>query len=61
MSATLDPDTILAHPALMGRTLLVCREAGWAAFNILSEGRLGEARPVTIDPTESAWRGGVAR
>jgi hypothetical protein len=61
MSPKPQPETILAHPALAGRTLLAQHGEGWAAFDIQTEGRLGEARPVPFDPSESAWRGGAAR
>jgi len=61
MSPTSLPPTILAHPALAGRTLIAQHGDGWAAFEIETEGRLGEARPVPFDPTESAWRGGATR
>ena len=51
------PDTILAHPALAGRTLMVLREGQWAAHVILPEGCLGEPSHFDIDPSEQSWRG----
>jgi hypothetical protein len=50
-------DSILAHPALAGRTLLVRRETGWSAHEIQAEGCLGAARSVDSDPSMHAWRG----
>ncbi len=61
MSATERPDSILIHPALAGRTLMVRRDGQWAAFDIHVEGRLSEPRQITGDPTLHAWRGGVAQ
>ena len=61
MTGTPHPDTILAHPALAGRTLLARRRGGWAAHLIQPEGQLGEARPVDADPADGAWRGGPSR
>jgi len=61
MSPTERPDSILMHPALAGRTLVIRRESGWAAFDIQAEGVLGEGRPLDSDPTAYAWRGGPAR
>jgi hypothetical protein len=55
------PDTILAHPALAGRTLLVRSERGWAACDIHPGGRLGDRRPYDGDPTSAIWRGGQIR
>jgi hypothetical protein len=55
------PDTILAHPALAGRTLLVRGERGWAACDIHAGGRLGDWRPYDGDPTSAVWRGGRIR
>jgi hypothetical protein len=52
------PDTILAHPALAGRTLLVRRGGSWAAHEIQPEGCLGDGRTVDADPTLYIWRGG---
>lgn len=54
------PETILAHPALAGRTLLVRRGAHWVAHVIQPEGRLDEARPVERNPAEFVWRAGRA-
>lgn len=54
------PDTILAHPALAGRTLLVRRGPHWAAHLIQSEGCLGEGRPLDGNPTDQSWRAGRA-
>ncbi len=59
MSPTIVPDTILLHPALIGRTLLVRAVTGWAAFDIEPEG-LGHGRPANFDPAADAWRGPVA-
>jgi len=61
MSPTERPDSILMHPALAGRTLIVRRDRGWAAYAIQPEGGLGDARPLDSDPTAQAWRGGPAR
>ena len=61
MSMIRQPDTILAHPALTGRTLLVRAADSWAAFEISSEGRLGDVRPAESDPVVHAWRGGAWR
>jgi hypothetical protein len=61
MSPTERPDSILMHPALAGRTLVVRRDRGWAAFDIQPEGGLGDGRPLDSDPTALAWRGGSAR
>ncbi|MFN8653803.1 MAG: hypothetical protein U0133_17990 [Gemmatimonadales bacterium] len=54
------PDTILAHPALAGRTLLVRRGARWATQEIQAGGTLGDPRPVETDPDQHAWRTGDA-
>lgn len=61
MSRTAHPNTILAHPALAGRTLFTRREDGWAARLIQPEGQLGEAWPVEADPAAAAWRGGPSQ
>lgn len=58
MSPTIVPDTILLHPALIGRTLLVSAPGGWAAFDIQPEG-LRDGRPANFDPAADAWRGPV--
>jgi hypothetical protein len=55
------PDSILVHPALAGRTLLVRHGSGWAAFEIHPEGRLSAGRAIEEDPTITAWRGGPVR
>ena len=60
MSPSHVSETIFVHPALAGRTLLVRNGAGWAAFEIQPEGRLGEGRPIE-DPSTTAWRGGSTR
>lgn len=54
------PDTILAHPALAGRTLIIRRDGRWMAHEIQPQGCLGEPRNVDIDPTGHTWRGGRA-
>lgn len=54
------PDTILAHPALAGRTLVIHRNGRWAAHEIQPQGCLGEARTIDSDPTAQTWRGGRA-
>ncbi|HWA56160.1 MAG TPA: hypothetical protein VG692_02845 [Gemmatimonadales bacterium] len=54
------PDTILAHPALAGRTVLVRRGRVWAAHLIQAEGRLGEPRILDTDPAQHVWRAGRA-
>jgi hypothetical protein len=56
-----DVETILAHPALTGRTLLIRRGQGWSACDIQSGGRLGDCRPYEGDPTSAIWRGGQIR
>jgi hypothetical protein len=61
MSPTLVPETILAHPALAGRTLFIRADGGWAAFEIQSEGRLSQGRPAERDPAATAWRGAPSR
>lgn len=54
------PDTILAHPALAGRTLLVRHGTRWAARLIDPQGDLGKAEPVACDPADHIWRTGHA-
>ena len=54
------PDTILAHPALAGRTLLLRQGSRWAAHVIQPEGCLGEAHILDTDPTLHVWRTGRA-
>jgi hypothetical protein len=61
MSPTDRHDSILIHPALAGRTLVVRHGGSWAAFEIQPEGELGNGRLVDSDPTTLAWRGGPAR
>ena len=53
-------DTILAHPALAGRILIIRRDGRWAAHEIQPQGCLGEGRTVDSDPTGQTWRGGRA-
>ncbi len=53
-------DTILAHPELAGRILMMRREGRWAAHEIQPQGCLGEARALDTDPTSQTWRGGRA-
>jgi hypothetical protein len=54
------PDSILIHPALAGRTLVVRHGGQWAAFDIHAGGRLSEPRQIGSDPTLDTWRGGVS-
>lgn len=54
------PDTILAHPALAGRTLLTGRGNRWTAWLIRPEGSLAEARVLDRHPAEFCWRNGRA-
>jgi hypothetical protein len=61
MSPTERPDSILMHPALAGRTLVVRRGGTWTAFEIQREGDLGSGRDVDTDPAFHAWRGALAR
>ena len=53
-------DSILAHPSLAGRTLLVRRGGRWAAHLIQSEGRLSDAQLLDTDPAQHSWRTGRA-
>ena len=53
-------DSILAHPALAGRTLMIRRDGRWAAHEIQHQGRLGDPRTLESDPTVPDWRGGRA-
>lgn len=53
-------DTILAHPALAGRTLLIRRDGIWAAHEIQPQGVLSAPRLLDSDPTVQGWRGGRA-
>jgi hypothetical protein len=53
-------DTILAHPALAGRTLLVRRAGTWAAHVIQPQGCLGDPRILDADPVQELWRAGRA-
>lgn len=55
------PETILAHPALAGRRLLLRQGGRWLAHEIQPEGTLGDAEPVETDPTLHVWRGGRVR
>ena len=54
------PDTILAHPALAGRTLLVRHGARWAAHRLDAEGTPGAAEPLAGNPADQVWRTGDA-
>lgn len=58
MSRSDDAPTILAHPALAGRTLYLRAGRRWATRVIHPEGVLGEARPIEGDPALDTWRGG---
>lgn len=53
-------DTILAHPALAGRILMIRRNGQWAAREIRPEGCLGDPRTLDSDPMTHGWRGGRA-
>lgn len=57
---TRSADTILAHPALAGRVLMIRREGSWAAHVIQAQGCLGEPLAFDSDPTAHTWRGGRA-
>lgn len=61
MAPTDRHDSILMHPALAGRTLMVRHGGSWAAFEIMREGNLGSGQPLEADPTTLAWRGGLVR
>lgn len=54
------PDSLLAHPALAGRTLLVRRGGQWAAHLIDSQGSLGQPESVASNPADQIWRTGHA-
>lgn len=54
------PDTILAHPALAGRTLLRRQGNRWAAHVIQPEGCLGNGRILDADAAPHLWRTGRA-
>jgi hypothetical protein len=54
------PDTILAHPALAGRTLLRRQGQRWAAYVIQPEGCLGTGQTLDSDPAQHVWRTGRA-
>jgi len=53
-------NSILAHPALAGRTLLIRRDGTWAAHEIQPQGCLGEPRTLDSDPAVLGWRSGRA-
>jgi len=53
------PDTILAHPALSGRTIHVRRGRGWETYLIQSEGALGR-HPEPVRPDFDSWRTSTA-
>lgn len=61
MAPTAPIDSILLHPALAGRTLVVRRDGTWAAFEIEREGQLVSGRVLDGDPAADAWRGSSAR
>jgi hypothetical protein len=60
MSPTILADSILIHPLLAGRTLLVRGEHGCFSFDIHPDGVLGQPRPVESQALPSNWRGGPA-
>jgi hypothetical protein len=53
-------DTILAHPALAGRILMIRREGRWAAHVIQPQGCLGDPQRLDTDPAQLNWRSGRA-
>ena len=57
MESTLMPDSIFAHPALAGRTLLVRQGQRWADHAIRSDGTTSMIRQRGQLPAELAWRG----
>jgi hypothetical protein len=58
MSPTILADSILVHPDLAGRTLLVRGERGCFSFDIHPGGILGQPRPLDSQVVPSNWRGG---
>jgi hypothetical protein len=60
MSPKIPADSILVHPALAGRTLMVRGEGGCFSVDIQAGGRLGQTRPLDPDSFPSGWRGGPA-
>lgn len=61
MAPTQPIDSILLHPALAGRTLVVHHAGGWAAFEIEAGGRPAAGRLLEGDPAAEAWRGSPVR
>lgn len=61
MAPTEPIDSILLHPSLAGRTLVVRRAGTWAAFDIEREGHPVSGRMLDGDPAADAWRGSSAR
>jgi hypothetical protein len=61
MAPTERVDSILLHPALAGRTLVVRRRGTWTAFEIERGGQLVSGRMFDGDPTADAWRGSAPR
>jgi hypothetical protein len=61
MAPTERVDSILLHPALAGRTLIVQQRGTWAAFEIEAEGHPVSGRVLDGDPAADAWRGSSAR
>jgi hypothetical protein len=61
MSPTVLADSILIHPALAGRTLMVRGEGGCFSIDIQPGGSLGQPRPLEPDTIPAGWREGPAR
>jgi len=60
MSPTIPADSILIHPTLAGRTLMVRGEGGCFSVGIEAGGRHGQTRPLDPNSLPSGWRGGPA-
>jgi hypothetical protein len=60
MSPKILADSLLVHPALAGRTLMVRSEGGCFSVDIGPGGRLGDPRPLDPNSVASGWRGGPA-
>jgi len=60
MSPTILADSILIHPALAGRTLMVRAGGGGFSVEILPGGQLGQPRPLDPNSLPLGWRGGSA-
>jgi hypothetical protein len=60
MSPTILAHSILVHPILAGRTLLVRSEGGCFSVAIQPGGTLGQPRHLPAQALPSSWRGGPA-